>query len=193
MFNTGDFVKLNYVTEQDTLHSRYIGEVGVFQGYDEDGYAQVRFKDWSLYLVDKESISLEKKATLQSIFYAYCHDGETDLINAIENYINGNAETESIKKKDTNKPFCVAFEEKQITEDHLKGMNYIVHLLGKKCKDMGSVVNEMENSGNYTPCCGELAEAQDKLEHYNDMRTTAEKAMRRCRHIREEQLSKIKR
>jgi len=91
MFSIGDYVKLNYVSEQDILHSRYIGEVGVFQGYDEDGYAQVRFKDWSLYLVDKESISLDKKATLQSIFYAYCQEDD-ELLNTIENFINSNAE-----------------------------------------------------------------------------------------------------
>ena len=41
MFKIGDYVRVERVSKQDKLHSRFVGEIGVFQGYDEEGYAQV--------------------------------------------------------------------------------------------------------------------------------------------------------
>lgn len=88
MFKIGDYVRVERVSKQDELHSRFVGEIGVFQGYDEEGYghAQVRFKDWSLYLVDKEAISLHKGATIKSIMYAYCLENEEELIGVLEKF-----------------------------------------------------------------------------------------------------------
>lgn len=91
------------------------------------------------------------------------------------------------------KTFCEAFEERPITEEHLEGMKYLVHILGRRCKKLHTLIEEKEAERKrsfFTSSWDseDIREAKDKLEHLNEMRTLAEKSMRRCRHIREEQL-----
>lgn len=93
MFRLGDRVKLNRVTADDVLLRRYVGETGVFQGYDERGCAVVRFNNFAGYLVDESALSFVGSATVQSIFYAHCQENEHELIEALTELF------ESVKKK----------------------------------------------------------------------------------------------
>lgn len=88
MLKIGDYVSLTYVDEQDIIHRRYVGEVGVFQGNSDDDYAKVRFPDWSEYLVNESSLNLCRTATAESILYAYCCENDLDLLNRLNEFMN---------------------------------------------------------------------------------------------------------
>ena len=90
MFKAGDYVSLTHVTKEDISHSRYVGEVGVFQGYDKTGYAMVKFGEWGGYYVNDYALSLSRSATIDSILYAYCYENDTDLSDRLNEYVKEN-------------------------------------------------------------------------------------------------------
>ena len=89
-FRIGDYIRLNAVTESDKFHKRYVGEIGIYQGTDESNANRslVRFDDFSLYIVDTDSLSLEKPADLDSIFKAFAedNDGYEEFRDAIKDF-----------------------------------------------------------------------------------------------------------
>jgi hypothetical protein len=94
IFKSGDIVKLTNITEDDALHGRYVGETAIFQEYEptimEEGNSlcYVRFDEplWAGYCVLEKSLELVEPATIKSIFAAFCEDGETELIERVEEY-----------------------------------------------------------------------------------------------------------
>ena len=80
MLKPGDVLRLTNVSEQDVIHKRYIGEECVFQRYYESGETapenitliEVRFPDWSLYVLEEKDVELVKPATLDTLIYSYC-------------------------------------------------------------------------------------------------------------------------
>ena len=94
MYNIGDVVKLKRVTKEDKELGRYKGETGIFQGLynygipNEEDSAEIRFKDCGEYIVYLKDLELVNSADINSIFYAYGMEDETELIEAIKDYIN---------------------------------------------------------------------------------------------------------
>lgn len=93
MFKIGDIVYLTTITEEDKSHGRYEGEMGIFQGYndeaDENGrVALVRFGDWGGYLVyEKHLMKLADTASVESIFKAFNLEDEEDLIARLKEFM----------------------------------------------------------------------------------------------------------
>ena len=95
MFKPGDVLRLTNVSEQDTIHKRYIGEECVFQRYyqsdetvpDNITLIEVRFPDWSLYVIDEKDVELVKPATLDTLIYSYCMEDEKDFIKDLKNFM----------------------------------------------------------------------------------------------------------
>ena len=94
MFKPGDVLRLTNVSEQDVIHKRYIGEECVFQQYyksdetvpDNVTLMEVRFPDWSLYVVNETDVELVKPATLDTLIYSYCMEDEKDFIKDLKNF-----------------------------------------------------------------------------------------------------------
>lgn len=95
MFKPGDVLRLTNVSEQDIIHKRYIGEECIFQRYYESGETvpenitliEVRFPDWSLYILAEKDVELVKPATLDTLIYSYCMEDEKDFIKDLKNFI----------------------------------------------------------------------------------------------------------
>lgn len=95
MFKPGDVLRLTNVSEQDIVHKRYIGEECIFQGYyksdetvlENKALIEVRFPDWSLYIVNEKDVELVKSATLDTFIYSYCMEDEKDFIKDLKNFI----------------------------------------------------------------------------------------------------------
>ena len=87
---TGDYVRLEKVTDEDITLGRFVGEIGIYQG-EASGYDEpcvyVRFGNHSEYVVYSHDISLEKPADIDSLFRAYTedYDGYEELRDAIKN------------------------------------------------------------------------------------------------------------
>ena len=89
IFRIGDYVKLNYVDESDMIFGRYTDEVGIYQGAEKDtNYSFVRFGNFRQYIVNTNSLTLEKPADLDSIFKAFGEDidGYGEFRDAIKNF-----------------------------------------------------------------------------------------------------------
>ena len=72
VFKIGDQVKVVNVTETDTLLNRYVGEVGIVQGFDcTDNCYIVKFEGASKYLLEPKQLELYKPATATTILEAY--------------------------------------------------------------------------------------------------------------------------
>mgnify|MGYP001774102391 CR=1 FL=1 len=95
MFKPGDVLRLTNVSEQDIIHKRYIGEECIFQRYYESGETvpenitliEVRFPDWSLYILAEKDVELVKPATLDTLIYSYCMEDEKDFIKDLKTFI----------------------------------------------------------------------------------------------------------
>ena len=95
MLKPGDVLRLTNVSKQDIIHKRYIGEECVFQRYyksdetvlDDIALIEVRFPDWSLYVVEEKDVELVKPATLDTLIYSYCMEDEKDFIKDLKNFM----------------------------------------------------------------------------------------------------------
>lgn len=90
------------------------------------------------------------------------------------------------------KCFREAFLDSPITKEHLDGMKFIVQTLGKKCQNLHLMIKEKETEYNRNMFASswdaeDIRNAKEKLSCYVEMRVLAEKTMRKCRHISEEQ------
>lgn len=86
MFKIGDYVRLNRVTEDDILRSRYVGEQGVVRGYTEEGYVRVGFECCNNYFVNEEDLDFESEATIRSILLVYGLEEREDLFETLDEF-----------------------------------------------------------------------------------------------------------
>ena len=93
-FNVGDTVRLKRVTDEDKELGRYVGEIGIFQKLynygipNEEDSAEIRFENCGEYIVYLKDLELVDLADVNSIFYAYGMEEETELIEAVKDYID---------------------------------------------------------------------------------------------------------
>jgi hypothetical protein len=89
-FNVGDIVRLTNVTEDDKLHGRYIGEIGIFQKLynykmrNEEDSAEIRFGNTKGYVVYLEDLELVATANIRSIFLAHDVEHNKELLKDVQ-------------------------------------------------------------------------------------------------------------
>ena len=90
-YNVGDLVTLKRVTDDDILHGRYAGEIGVFQKLynyglsNEKDSAEIRFGDTDGYVVYLEDLELIATADIHSVFLAHRAENNEELLKDIQN------------------------------------------------------------------------------------------------------------
>lgn len=88
MFKIGDIVSIRNIDDGDNLHGRYIGETGIFQGYDGN-LALVRFINFDKYYTFPSDIELVKNACVESILSAFNIENQ-QLLDRLVEYVKGN-------------------------------------------------------------------------------------------------------
>ena len=89
-FNVGDIVRLTSITEDDKLHGRYIGEIGIFQKLhnykmrNEEDSAEIRFGNTKGYIVYLEDLELVAIANIRSIFLAHDVEHNKELLKDVQ-------------------------------------------------------------------------------------------------------------